>query len=182
MTRKQQILSYLELNPIPICDDCLSSSTHCYPRQHVNQICRILSEQHQISRYQGFCKICFRNKIVNKVKSEKIISDEAYSRKKDHLIKPVMFPSFPPEKVSSLKISSISFVWKPILKDEISLYQFPNPISSFMKSSYNVPAIYRWIVQTPDNKVLYYIGETEQLCPRRITHYHVRQLYGLIPN
>ena len=40
-----------------------------------------------------------------------------------------------------------------------------------MKSVYRFPAIYRWLIQLPSKSVIYYIGETEQLCPGRINLY-----------
>lgn len=47
------------------CDDCLSVALSIYPRQTINQICRKLESRGIVSRHQGVCKSCNKNKIVN---------------------------------------------------------------------------------------------------------------------
>jgi hypothetical protein len=167
VTRKEQILSYLFSNPHPICDDCLAEITHCSTRQDANRICRDLNDKNQISRNTGYCNKCQRNKTINQIRSENPVINQNPPQKKDSQL----LPSSPPEKDSQLIISSIHHSWEPVLASSNSRYLFPGNITSNMKSVYRFPAIYRWLIQFPSKSVIYYIGETEQLCPGRINLY-----------
>lgn len=65
-----------------------------------------------------------------------------------------------------------SFRWTPVFSNEGEEYRFPNKTTSYMRSKYKCPAIYRWnfYQDQPEDKKLFYIGETEFFC-RRIGHY-----------
>ena len=69
-----------------------------------------------------------------------------------------------------------TYYWRPVLKnnsEEYEEYYFPEKITLFMKNNYKYPAIYRWNIfkNNPEDKKLIYIGETQELCPRRINGY-----------
>lgn len=66
-----------------------------------------------------------------------------------------------------------TYQWVPILKDKGKEYRFPEKITSFMKKNYRNPAIYRWNVfrNIPSDEKIIYIGEAQELCPRRINGY-----------
>lgn len=66
---------------------------------------------------------------------------------------------------------TIDFEWKPILENESSQYVFPNTITAYMRQKYRAPAIYMWIIESDGRIESVYIGETEELCPRRIYGY-----------
>jgi hypothetical protein len=68
---------------------------------------------------------------------------------------------------------NIMFSWKKVFQSEDEVYLFPDPITPFMRTNYHKPAIYRWIVDSPDedNEYLLYIGETIKLCPDRLLSY-----------
>ena len=62
----------------------------------------------------------------------------------------------------------IDFEWKLIFFDKSIPYNFPDRISKFMKQNYKIPAVYRWIVEENGKIKSMYIGEAEELCPRRV--------------
>ena len=67
MTIKDLILKELK-NGNKMCDDCLSDYTGVTPRQSINQSCRDLSKNSEISRSKRnefMCDICKKDKIVN---------------------------------------------------------------------------------------------------------------------
>lgn len=66
---------------------------------------------------------------------------------------------------------TIDSEWKPILENKSVQYLFPNTITSYMRQQYKMPAIYRWVVDTDKTIESVYIGETEELCPRRVYGY-----------
>jgi len=66
---------------------------------------------------------------------------------------------------------TMDFEWKPVLEDKSAQYLFPNEITANMRQQYRTPAIYRWIVESDETVESVYIGETEELCPRRIYGY-----------
>lgn len=166
MTRKDQILFYLSSSLHPICDDCLAEITYCSTRQEANQICRKLSERNLISRNKGYCNRCKRNKIINQIRSVNPIINQNPLQKKDS-----PDPSFLSINESEYIFSNIVYSWHPIQADTNSIYQFPNSMTPYMKFLYKLPTIYRWVIQFPDKKYLYYIGETEKLCPNRLGSY-----------
>ena len=51
--------------------------------------------------------------------------------------------------------------WKTVNGKPDEPYKFPERITNHMKALYEIPAIYRWVI---DNE--YYIGETVDLCKR----------------
>lgn len=74
-------------------------------------------------------------------------------------------------RVEHLSFTPIVHTWVPVLSSTDTLYHFPEPITAFMRAALRMPAIYRWRITHPDGAIEYYIGETEELCPRRIYHY-----------
>ena len=70
-----------------------------------------------------------------------------------------------------LSFTPIPYAWVPVLSSMDTLYHFPEPITAFMRSALRRPAIYRWEIAYPDGTTEYYVGETKELCPRRINHY-----------
>jgi hypothetical protein len=63
--------------------------------------------------------------------------------------------------------------WKPALLREKVEYLFPMAISPFMRIQYHGPAVFRWEVfdrQSGDKKIVY-IGEAQELCPKRLYSY-----------
>lgn len=66
---------------------------------------------------------------------------------------------------------TIGFEWQPVLENESSQYVFPNTITAYMRQKYRAPAIYRWIIESDGRIESVYIGETEELCPRRVYGY-----------
>lgn len=75
------------------------------------------------------------------------------------------------QRISPLTISSISYQWSPVNSSENIPYSFPNEITDYMKLKYGFPALYRWVIRRSDGSVLYYLGETEGLVPKRIYQY-----------
>lgn len=69
--------------------------------------------------------------------------------------------------------AKFAFSWESVLQSEQNEYFFPTPINEFMKKKYRYPAIYRWIIEWPDNYCdeIFYIGETIKLCPDRLSSY-----------
>ena len=61
----EKIQQYLSEEGAAYCDDCLSHNLSIYPRQTINQICRKLEHQSIITRQQGICKSCVKNKLIN---------------------------------------------------------------------------------------------------------------------
>jgi len=55
--------------------------------------------------------------------------------------------------------------WKTVNSRPDRPYKFPDRITDHMKATYEMPAIYRWVI---DNE--YYVGETVNLC-KRIRNY-----------
>lgn len=70
MTHRDQILDVLRALKAPICDDCLSDRTGIRPRQTVNQRCRQLESEGNLSRSQDVpCHLCRGLKICNRLRS-----------------------------------------------------------------------------------------------------------------
>jgi hypothetical protein len=74
--------------------------------------------------------------------------------------------------MDQLKIG-ISYQWQPVYLREKVEYLFPMTITPFMRTKYKVPAVFRWIVyeRTVEDKKLVYIGEAQELCPKRLYGY-----------
>jgi hypothetical protein len=61
----KKIMEFLEQNKNCYCDDCISYKIEVYPRQQVNQICRMLSKRNMIVRKSDLCFGCKKIKIIN---------------------------------------------------------------------------------------------------------------------
>jgi hypothetical protein len=71
--------------------------------------------------------------------------------------------------LNTLQIN-ISYEWQPVLLREKVEYLFPMAITPFMRTKYRRPSVFRFIVfpNTSEDKKLVYIGEAQELCPRRL--------------
>jgi hypothetical protein len=70
-----------------------------------------------------------------------------------------------------LNFLDINFQWINIQISVGYNYQFPNPLSDYMKEHCRRPEVYRWVVRKPTfDLTAIYIGETDDLA-RRISHY-----------
>ncbi len=67
----------------------------------------------------------------------------------------------------------LDYEWKPVYLRENVEYLFPMAISPFMRSKYKEPAVFKWEIyqKTPGDKKLVYIGEAQELCPKRLYGY-----------
>jgi hypothetical protein len=74
-------------------------------------------------------------------------------------------------RIESLTVTPISYAWIPVLSEETTVYHFPEPITGFMRDVLRQPAVFRWKVTSPHSATEYFIGETEELCPRGIYQY-----------
>jgi hypothetical protein len=74
--------------------------------------------------------------------------------------------------MDELKLA-LSYEWQSILMREKVEYMFPLTITPFMRMRYREPAVYRWIIyqRTAEDKKLVYIGEAQELCPKRLYGY-----------
>ncbi len=65
------------------------------------------------------------------------------------------------------------FTWEPVFSSEKSPYFFPNPITSFMRETYNKASVYRWNIykKSPLIPDFLYIGMCNELCPNRLKNY-----------
>ncbi len=65
------------------------------------------------------------------------------------------------------------YEWQAVYLRENVAYLFPMDISPFMRSKYKVPAVFKWDIyqKTPGDKKLVYIGEAQELCPKRLYGY-----------
>ena len=74
--------------------------------------------------------------------------------------------------MDELKIA-ISYEWQAILLREKVEYLFPLAITPFMRMRYKDPAVYRWNIyrKTAEDKKIVYIGEAQELCPKRLYGY-----------
>ncbi len=78
----------------------------------------------------------------------------------------------PPRKsVETLLISPISYQWIAVKSSENTAYSFPGALTDYMKLNYRFPALYRWVITKTDGSIIYYLGETDGLVPRRIYQY-----------
>jgi hypothetical protein len=67
----------------------------------------------------------------------------------------------------------LSYEWQSVFSREKVEYLFPMAITPFMRTKYRVPAIFRWDIylKTPEDKKLVYIGDAQELCPKRLYGY-----------
>lgn len=68
---------------------------------------------------------------------------------------------------------NIAYEWQPVFLREKVEYLFPMAISPYMRSEYRGPAVFKWDIyqKTTGDKKLAYIGEAQELCPRRLYGY-----------
>jgi hypothetical protein len=74
--------------------------------------------------------------------------------------------------MQELKIK-LTYNWQTVYLRENVEYLFPMAISPYMRSKYKAPAVFKWDVyqKTPGDKKLVYIGEAQELCPKRLYGY-----------
>lgn len=67
----------------------------------------------------------------------------------------------------------LSYEWQPVFLREKVEYLFPMGITPYMRTRYREPAVYKWDIyqKTPGDKKLVYIGDAQELCPKRIYGY-----------
>jgi hypothetical protein len=66
-----------------------------------------------------------------------------------------------------------SYEWQPVyLRDKVE-YLFPMTITPYMRTKYKDPAIFKWEIfqKIPGDKKLVYIGDAQELCPKRLYGY-----------
>lgn len=64
----------------------------------------------------------------------------------------------------------IQFSWVPVLMDDFSPYQFPQPLPSNLLNSAR-KGVYRWKAVAPDRTVVQYIGQSKDIFKSRISQY-----------
>lgn len=62
------------------------------------------------------------------------------------------------------------FEWKEVEVSKGAKYNYPEKMSTYMKTEYGFSSVYRWVLRKGDDLKLY-IGEADQLCPQRINGY-----------
>jgi hypothetical protein len=68
-------------------------------------------------------------------------------------------------------VLNIESQWIPIESNSGTAYRYPVQVTPRMKAMYEKPAVYRWLVTSPESKLLAaYFGETDSLA-RRIGQY-----------
>lgn len=75
--------------------------------------------------------------------------------------------------MKKLKFELLNYTWRPVLTDRRGeKYFFPGKITAFMKENYKYPSVYRWRIfsDNQDTSDTVYIGEAQELCPKRIMH------------
>jgi hypothetical protein len=67
----------------------------------------------------------------------------------------------------------LSYEWQPVFLREKVEYLFPVPITPSMRINYRPPAVFKWDIftTTPGDKKLVYIGDAQELCPKRLYGY-----------
>jgi hypothetical protein len=72
MTHRNTVLEFLKDNSGALCDDCISKFKNILPRQTVYQICSSLAAEGYLSRSNGLCTSCRKNKKVSRIPSADI--------------------------------------------------------------------------------------------------------------
>jgi hypothetical protein len=74
--------------------------------------------------------------------------------------------------MNNLQIT-LEYEWQAICLRENVEYLFPMDISPYMRTRYKAPAVFKWDVyqKVPGDKRLVYIGEAQELCPKRLYGY-----------
>jgi hypothetical protein len=67
----------------------------------------------------------------------------------------------------------LTYEWQVVNLRENVDYSFPMAISPYMRTRYKLPAVFKWDIfqKTPGDKKLVYIGEAQELCPKRLYGY-----------
>ncbi len=67
----------------------------------------------------------------------------------------------------------LNYEWRTVYLRENVEYLFPMAISPYMRAKYKVPTIFKWDIyqKKPGDKKIVYIGEAQELCPRRLYSY-----------
>ena len=67
----------------------------------------------------------------------------------------------------------LTYEWQAVYLRENVEYLFPMDISPYMRAKYKAPAVFKWDVyqRKPGDKKLVYIGEAQELCPKRLYGY-----------
>lgn len=68
---------------------------------------------------------------------------------------------------------ALSYEWQPVFMRDKVEYLFPLGITPFMRAKYKEPAVFRWNIyqKTAGDKKLFHLGESQELCPRRLYGY-----------
>jgi hypothetical protein len=68
---------------------------------------------------------------------------------------------------------ALAYEWQAALMRDKVEYLFPLAITPYMRAKYKEPAIFRWNIyqKTAGDKKLFLLGETQELCPRRLYGY-----------
>jgi hypothetical protein len=67
----------------------------------------------------------------------------------------------------------LTYEWQAVYLRENVAYLFPMAISPYMRNRYKSPAVFKWDIhqKAAGDKKLVYIGEAQELCPRRLYGY-----------
>jgi hypothetical protein len=67
----------------------------------------------------------------------------------------------------------LAYEWQAVYLRENVEYLFPMAISPYMRARYKAPAVFKWDIyqKTPGDKKLVYVGEAQELCPKRLYGY-----------
>jgi hypothetical protein len=67
----------------------------------------------------------------------------------------------------------LTYEWQPVFLREKVEYLFPMDITPYMRAKYREPAVFLWNIyqKTPEDKKLVYIGDAQELCPKRLYGY-----------
>jgi len=71
---------------------------------------------------------------------------------------------------------NISFYWKPIMSNQNEIYQFPDPITQYMRENYCIPIVYRFNVfkNTSGDQKIAYIGESRDFIKTRRLYFYIK--------
>jgi hypothetical protein len=68
---------------------------------------------------------------------------------------------------------TLAYEWQAVLMRDKVEYLFPLAITPYMRAKYKEPAVFRWNIyqKTAGDKKLFLLGESQELCPRRLYGY-----------
>jgi hypothetical protein len=58
------------------------------------------------------------------------------------------------------------YSWEAVFDVDGIPYLFPNPISAYMKKRHRIPCVYQWLIREPNQKLVAYIGQADNLVQR----------------